>query len=88
MKWNCDQLQKAFTEWTIAELEKRRIPHAVFSRDSGLQTTLDGSTFRKLKSGTRKWNFSDLCKLADYFNESPSAILRKVEKRLLRSAKG
>jgi len=79
MDWNCEELQRALTAWIVSELERRKIPHAVFSHEAGLQKTADGSTFRKLKSGLRRWSFSDVCKVASYFEESPSDVLRKAE---------
>ncbi len=82
MKFDCDAFNQALTEWLVAELDRRGIPHAVFSRDSGLQKGSDGRVFRSAKTGTRKWTVADLCKVAAYFNETPSGILKKAEGHL------
>jgi hypothetical protein len=81
MKWDTLDFQKAITDWLIDELEKKAIRHAVFSREAGLDKSRDGRIFRKAKEGVRNWKIADLCKVADYFGQSPADIIKQVEKR-------
>ena len=70
----------AITQWLVKHLREKDIRETHFSRDAGLgKSEKDARTFRKLKEGKRHWSIVDLCKVAYYFNEAPSAILSKVE---------
>ncbi|MBU2513594.1 hypothetical protein KJ966_19810 [bacterium] len=81
IKWNhSDEYELAITQWLIKYLKEKDIKETHFSRDAGLgKSDTDARTFRKLKEGNRHWSIIDICKLANYFDESPSVILSRVE---------
>ncbi len=81
IKWNnSDEYELAITQWLVKHLKEKDIKETHFSRDAGLgRSDTDARTFRKLKEGNRHWSIIDLCKLAYYFGERPSAILTKIE---------
>ena len=76
-----DAYEMAMTQWLVKHLRENDIRETHFSRDAGLgKSETDARTFRKLKEGKRHWSMVDLCKVSAYFNETPSAILSKVER--------
>ncbi len=81
IKWNhSEEYELAITQWLVKFLKEKDIKETHFSRDAGLgKSDTDARTFRKLKEGKRHWSIVDICKLAGYFNESPSSILARVE---------
>ncbi len=81
IKWNhSDEYEMAIIQWLVKYLKEKEIKETHFSRDAGLgKSDTDARTFRKLKEGNRHWSIIDICKLANYFDESPSAILSRVE---------
>jgi hypothetical protein len=80
MNWNAKAFQSAFTEWLLGELDRRGIKHAAFSRQAGIDTRADGRAFRRAKSGDRLWKVTDICKIANFFDLSPTEVIEKVEK--------
>ncbi|MBU3914557.1 hypothetical protein KKA14_03400 [bacterium] len=81
IKWNnTEEYEIAMTQWIIRHLRANDIKETHFSREAGLgKNETDARTFRKIKEGKRHWSIVDLCKLAEYFGEKPSAILAKIE---------
>ncbi len=82
IKWsNSEEYEIAMTQWIVKHLRENGIKETHFSREAGLgKNETDARTFRKIKEGKRHWSIVDLCKLAGYFGEKPSAILAKIEK--------
>ncbi len=81
LKWNSEEYELAITQWVVKTLKELGIKETRFSRDAGLgKSETDARTFRKIKQGKRHWSMADLCKLATYFEENPSSILKKIEK--------
>jgi len=81
LKWNSEEYELAITQWVVKTLKELGIKETRFSRDAGLgKSETDARTFRKIKQGKRHWSMADLCKLATYFKEDPSSVLKKVEK--------
>lgn len=77
---NSQDYETALTQWIVRQLADQGVPEARFSREAGLgKSETDGRTFRKIKQGKRHWSITDLCKIASWFNEPPSAILEKAE---------
>lgn len=81
INWNNgDFFEMAITQWLIRYLRKKGIRETRFSREAGLgKNDRDARTFRKIKEGKRHWSMIDLCKLAGYFEMTPSEILARVE---------
>ncbi len=81
LKWNSEEYELAITQWVVKTLKELGIKETRFSRDACLgKSETDARTFRKIKQGKRHWSMADLCKLATYFEESPSSVLKKIEK--------
>ena len=77
---NSDAYETAITQWLVKHLRENDIKETHFSREARLgKNETDARTFRKLKEGKRHWSIVDLCKVADYFDDTPSSILSKVE---------
>lgn len=82
IKWNDGEAYElAITQWLVKTLRENRIRETHFSREAGLgKSETDARTFRKLKEGKRHWSVIDLCKLAGYFEITPSEVLARVER--------
>jgi len=82
INWNdSEAYETAITQWIIRHLKERGVRETHFSREAGLgRSEKDARTFRKLKEGNRHWTVVDLCKVATYFGDTPSAVLAKVER--------
>ncbi len=81
MKWNGPDYERGMTGWLVRYLRKLDVRETHFSREAGLGKGGSGArTFRKIKAGERHWSLIDLCKVANYFDETPSAIMDKVER--------
>ena len=81
INWNDNETYElAITQWLVKYLRENNIKETHFSRDAGLgKSETDARTFRKLKEGKRHWSITDLCKLAGYFNLTPSEVLGRIE---------
>jgi len=80
MKWNGPDYERGITRWLVSYLKRQDIKETHFSREAGLgKGGSDARTFRKIKAGDRHWSLIDLCKVAAYFDKTPSAIMAEVE---------
>jgi hypothetical protein len=81
MKWNGSDYERGMTRWLVRYLKKQDIRETHFSREAGLGKGGSGArTFRKIKAGDRHWSLIDLCKVAAYFDKTPSEIMAEVER--------
>ena len=89
MKWDSPEYQKAIYEWLEKRIEARGEKISWVAFKLGIEKTKrsKGSTLRRAAKNGRKWTISDLCKMADYFKESPSDILTLIDNHYRRKLK-
>ena len=89
MKWDSTEYQKIIFEWLEQRILERgeKVSYVAYKLGIEKTKTSKGSTLRRAGKNGRKWTISDLCKMADYFKESPSDILTLIDNHYRRKHK-
>lgn len=78
---NGKKFERQFSFWIESELDRMKIGYSTFAKE--IDFSGGARSFRDIRSkekdAHRKWTLDDIIKIANYFNESPSIILAKVE---------
>lgn len=82
MEWDCKKFQNAATKYLVSRIEKTGINEREFCLAIGLpeRALRDAKWGRKNDGNVRSWTAEDLCRIANYFKESPYYIIYEIEK--------
>jgi len=82
MEWEPKKFHMAFTKYLLFRLEMIEINEKQFCESLELpgRTIRDAKWGRKKDGNYRNWTGDDLCKISNYFKETPYHIIHEVER--------